>query len=1203
MTHPLQSRVAATSRQASRLLWQYGLCRFLAAAVALITAIAVLDFMVRWHDPGLRWLVSLIALAGIGLAFYLLARPALVGRHRLIDIAQRIERRYPQLGERLSSSMAFLAQSEDDPTAGSPALRRSVVAEAEALAAGIDFRQSLDVRPSRWAAIAAGIVVGAVALLALLNPAAAGLALTRLAMPWQDKPWPRRHELAFVDPPARLAAGDDFEVELKDRRGTLPDVVRIELQLHGPQGSRTEMHEMKRLGERMVYRLDNVAHPFSFRASGGDDDTMGWHELQIVEPPKVLELKIEVQPPAYTGLQVREEGRVVKALIGSQLRIQGRLDKPIAKALARSETPELRLSAVTITRDGLSFDAGLSNGAPWRIERSGTFWFDLTDEQGVVFGRDTRVELQALADSAPALAWEKPPDHSFVTPRAIVPIKALVKDDLAIRGIQLRFLRPGASEQEQVAELYAGPKAAAASGARPMGDGDSRTVDYGWDLARLVGLNAGDVLAVRLTAEDYKPQLATTVVRRLTIVTEEELENRVTQQQGSILSQLAEALRNQRQCREQISTIESRLNDAQTLEPGDLNHLQSAQLNQRQVEKLLGAEADGVESQLVAALAELEVNRVGSQAAATRLNELLTKVRELNRGPLPLIEQELTQAFKSAGEAAEPTKSAAAMAVVERLQAAGQRQDEVIATLEGMLGALAEWDSYSRLAREIGQIRTDQTSLAEETEELRLKMVAGAADVPTPADRDTARKLSQRQLELARRLDKIQSRMEEMLVRLEASDPLTAGTLADALDVARRLAIGGRMREAAAELTEVKLGPARHTEQAAIDGLKQLLELLSSRRDQELARSLASLREASSLLSDLLARGQPLQADLAAAAADPDAEKRKRELERLTRELEELAAKVEQLSRQLQRLRANQPAASLSQAAGKGRAASQAAADGNAEQAQTQSKDAQRLLEEAQGQLAEAVAEAEQQLAQEQLARIEQTIAGMVARQKNVIAETQRLDGLKQAAPFDAAQMAALRNSAAEERMLADEADQLRPRLDAAPAFGFALEGIIQRLQQAAAGLQRGETGEVVQQLEQGALARLEQMLAALKPDESIGGEDTAPPNQEENPPMAQPPPGDLAGAMAELKLLKLLQEEINRRTTELEESRAKSGELSPADEEELAALAREQGRLADMVYNLIEATTPRPEDNPDALPDPQPQEKPPAEPKLEEAQ
>lgn len=1170
-------------------MWQYGLYRFAAAAVAIIATIAALDYLLRWHDPGLRWLVSLAVCLGIGLAFSYLAWPTFTARRGLIDVARRIELRFPQLGERLSSAMAFLAQSEDDPTAGSPALRRSVVAEAESLAADLDFSRSLDTRPLRRAAIIVSCAVLVAALLAVLNPSAAALAISRLAIPWQDRPWPRRHELEFVKPPARLAAGDDFEVELLDRRGTLPDAVQIVLRHDTRQGTRTETHEMKRLGERMVFRLDNVVRPLSYRAVGGDDDTMPWTNLEIVEPPKVVELTVEVLAPAYAAVPMREEGRVVKALAGSQLRIRGRLDKPIRTAALRGEPTDLPLPEVAISPDGLAFSAGMSAAAPWLIEQSGAFWFELSDEHGLVFGRDTRIELHALPDTAPALAWESPPDHSFITPRAVVPIKALIKDDLAIRGVQLRFLRPGGSDEEQVVELYAGPEQPAVDGERAMGSGDSRSIEHGWDLAQLAGLNPGDVLAVRLTAEDYKPQLATTVARRLTIVTEEELENRIAQRQGTILSQLAEALRTERQCREQASAMETRLQESEKLDAGDLNHLQSAQLNQRQVEKLLGPAAEGVEGQLALALDELAANRVGSQATAARLGDLLTKVRELNRGPLPAIEQELTQAFKAARERAEAPQAAGAAVVVERLRTAGVRQDDVIASLENMLGALAEWDSFSRLAREIGQIRADEAAVAEETESLRLKVLAAAAEAA--ADRDAARKLSQRQLELARWLDKVQSRMEEMLVRLEASDPLTAGTLADALDAARRLAIGGRMREAAAHLAALRLGPAHQTEQAAIDGLKQLLDMLSSRRDYELARSVAALREAAGELGDLVSRGRQMQAELDAAAADPDAEKRKRELQRLTKELEDLAAKAQQLARQLQRLRANQPAASLAQSAAKGKAASQAAAGGDADGAQAESKGAQRLLEEAQAQLAEAVAQAEQQLAQEQLARIEQSIAALIERQKNVIAETQRLDALKQAQPLDAPQQAALRNIAAEQRLLADETDQLRPRLSAAPAFAFALEGIIERLRQAAAELQRGETGDSVQQLEQAALARLEQMLAALKPDDPAGGNDMPPPNQQENPPMAQPPPGDLSGAMAELKLLKLLQEEINRRTTELEQSRAKSGQLSPAEEAELAALAGEQGRLADMVYNLIEATAPRPEDNPDALPEPVPKE------------
>ena len=38
----------------------------------------------------------------------------------------------------------------------------------------------------------------------------------------------------------------------------------------------------------MIFRLDNVTQSLAYRASGGDDDTMPWTELAVIEPPKVV---------------------------------------------------------------------------------------------------------------------------------------------------------------------------------------------------------------------------------------------------------------------------------------------------------------------------------------------------------------------------------------------------------------------------------------------------------------------------------------------------------------------------------------------------------------------------------------------------------------------------------------------------------------------------------------------------------------------------------------------------------------------------------------------------------------------------------------------------------------------------------------------------------------------------------------------------
>ena len=72
----------------------------------------------------------------------------------------------------------------------------------------------------------------------------------------------------------------------------------------------------------------------------------------------------------------------------------------------------------------------------------------------------------------------------------------------------------------------------------------------------------------------------------------------------------------------------------------------------------------------------------------------------------------------------------------------------------------------------------------------------------------------------------------------------------------------------------------------------------------------------------------------------------------------------------------------------------------------------------------------------------------------------------------------------------------------------------------------------------------------------------------------------------AELRLLKSIQQQINDRTQALDEVRRGITQLTEDQQSELAELSREQGRLADLVTNMMAAEDQRPEDDPDALPD-----------------
>jgi hypothetical protein len=79
------------------------------------------------------------------------------------------------------------------------------------------------------------------------------------------------------------------------------------------------------------------------------------------------------------------------------------------------------------------------------------------------------------------------------------------------------------------------------------------------------------------------------------------------------------------------------------------------------------------------------------------------------------------------------------------------------------------------------------------------------------------------------------------------------------------------------------------------------------------------------------------------------------------------------------------------------------------------------------------------------------------------------------------------------------------------------------------------------------------------------------------------------------LKLVRLMQEDVNLRTAELQRS---LGAKKPGDEEGrlFAALSEEQGRLAELVLQLLRPA-PNPEEGPAPIPDTKPDRRDPLEP------
>ena len=1192
MAHPLEKKVASVRRAIRGLTLVRGLAWGIVSVLGAVLLLGTADYLIHFQDPGIRLICSLLTLA---LAAWTLYRYLVVpGIRRLadVDVAQRVERCFPQLNDRLASSITFLKQSEDDREAGSAALRRAVITDAEVELEDLDLRAVVDRRPAKRATAWAAAFCLVVALLALVDASSVRIAMVRLAQPLGDTHWPRANYLVLKSSPKRIAAGQTFEVELYDRNGHLPDEVRIHYRYdrRNPSTDETELMQLydSEAGAVMLARKERVTRPFEYRAEGGDDDSMDWISLEVVEPPRVESFSVMLYPPEYTGWSPAESDKQIRALHGTHAQINATATKPLQSARLRREDGEEIAADISEDEHGFSIPTGRMT-----IDKSGAYWFVLEDNEQLIGGTDERWDIRAVPDTPPSVTIEQPASNIFVTQEAVVPIRVLVKDNLAIRDVVLIYTRSDHSDEgELVIPLFTGREQVAPAPGVTLATGtdlgESHVVEHDWRLADL-RLALGTQILLHARASDYRPQTGQTpVARQITIITEAELEHRIADRQASILNELGRALRIERDVRSQTTALVIQAEEVGSLGRRDLDNLQAAEFNQREVAQSLTGEQQGVVAQIDRLLADLVSNRVDSPDIEQRMQGLLSEIDRLAKNHLPAIRRELTTALKTTQAGLRDSMADETSAAVKAsLSKATSHEDEVIASLEQLLGELSQWAGYRRFAREIGQIRQIQEELERATRQLGLETLTKDLKDLSPQQHANLKKLTERQGELARHFDKLQQQMREMGDQLRTSEPLAAETLADALDQARRSAISSQMREAARQVEGNQVGQAAMQQKSIIDNLKEMLDTLSNRREHELGRLVKKLREAERDLQELRAGQRGLRKKIEEVKQLSDPEERRRRLQRLSRSQKKLQQEADRMARRLQRLQADRAGRSAERGASNMGQSAEAGSQGDARQAGDASRQAQKDLDEAQKQLAQARRKAEADLAQEQLARFEDNVRGMIDQQQSALDETVRLETIRtEQQRLTRAQARSVGNLARQQQLLKDEVEGFAGKMAGAEVFQLALDATAREMGRAAGLLKKRHTDETTQQAERRALARLNHLLQALAKD-----------NDEEKD--GKPEKGGGAGGqggggggaqkihdVSELKLLKLMQQDVNSRTRALEDQLARAKTLTDQQRREYQQLSEEQGQLADIVLNLLESEDSADEDNPESLPD-----------------
>lgn len=768
-------------------------------------------------------------------------------------------------------------------------------------------------------------------------------------------------------------------------------------------------------------------------------------------------------------------------------------------------------------------------------------------------------------------------------------------------------------------------------------------------------LQLGDSLVIRGAADDWDDVTPAKEPGRskefeIRIASPESVEAWLERELAALRPDLIRARDQQREARQKAAEVQPQSDGS--LVPADRDRLLASEQSQRLIRGKVSDANDGLRAKADVLLETVRVNDLPRSNTTDRVAVVAEVLGRLSERDLPVIEPTLSDARQFGSR---PPPAGGEQLVPDLLKRGTRHQKAVEDGLTDVLDLLAVWGGAVEIRGEARVLREFIRQQAAELNNLGNPAPTGDLDrAGTRAEQaaDQANQLLARAGKLANKKDEeavatrgkaadkaaeaaaLRAKAAELLPgtpeksTMNAQAALLEGEAADARSSAER---------AAAEANSLRKGVQAAEGQALPDGLRgaagairkdnrdtgseqlrtasgrldRLIEALTEKPDEE-APDLKKLKKSADDVDTLAAAQDDLRNRAAEAAKITDPAKRAAALKKLAGEQERLLERGRELLQRLTRERADRPAREVRAALDAMETARNDLENGNP--GIRPQNEAVERLDNARDRLDAAAVAVPEQLSDEKRRKIADKVNALLERQKAAVVEAQRIHGVVATEKKWNNDMLTAYGDVAlvREEPLAKEVRELekdfaplpvlaRVVSEAARAMDKAVENVIGRVKDTDTALAFDAELELAADrkvLRPMALAqrRLEQLLDALKQDDPKAksakeSREPAPKNP------ASPPQGgnrdrDLVPPLAQLKVLRSLQAELNGRTAEFaklhpdpekltDEERAELKELEDAQRdvaalfEEMAKLFREQKQLPPDAPEKVENPAP----------------------------
>ncbi len=644
--------------------------------------------LLGWPDKTIRFTIDLLIVAALFVSIYFAAIRPLIRKPGLLYVARRLESHYGKFQSRLIGALELYDKAKQNRENYSLELIEKTIEEAGGVITEVDTNVIISAKPLISASIKTAILAAAAVAGLLINPGMIKQSWNLYAHPLSEYKKPPQFQLALSPAGGEFYRNRDLLIEA-EAKGRVPRKIDLFFKFDNGEWAYESMAKTESDSiPTFSYNFKKIKRSLDLYAKSGSIESEKIH-IDIVDPPRLVNVNIKIDYPDYTGLPNSEgapnDGNIA-ALKGSTVKITGQANKPLKTAyLLFSDSSKLQL--------GLT---GSDISAKFNIMNNKRYTIIIRDLANRVNPEPIWYDIQLIEDYPPSIEIIYPAANVDLNEDMVLPIDVFITDDYGFGKLNLVWWIVSEGQQGKPAKM-------------PFKLSDKRELEklerYLWKITD-IGPLPGDLIYYYCEVSDNdiisgpKWSQSKTFIARLPSLDEILAEFQGSQEQQ--IDDIEEVMKEQQELQEKISDMAREMLKATEVKWETQQEAKGVLEKQQEIANNLQQLADDMQENLE----KLEQNKLIGDEIAEKMQELQNLMEEIST-------PELKEAMKKLQEAMQKMDPEEMKKALEEFQMTAEELLENLERSLALMKQLAIEQKMDLLAELAEKILQDQKELNE----------------------------------------------------------------------------------------------------------------------------------------------------------------------------------------------------------------------------------------------------------------------------------------------------------------------------------------------------------------------------------------------------------------------------------------------------------------------------------------------------------